>query len=162
MTKITKINYLNGIRLHRAIVAGIRNVVSHQDYLNKINVFPVPDGDTGTNMAFTLTAILDGSANKVTSRVDDMLALFADSALDGARGNSGAILAQFFQGFSDGAQGVSRFDPYSFSVAIQAGSEYARDALSEPQEGTILTVITDFSIRLKELVDEGIDDYILL
>ena len=82
MTKITKINYLNGIRLHRAIVAGIRNVVSHQDYLNKINVFPVPDGDTGTNMAFTLTAILDGSANKVTSRVDDMLALFADSALD--------------------------------------------------------------------------------
>lgn len=159
MTKITKINYLNGIRLHRAIVAGIRNVVSHQDYLNKINVFPVPDGDTGTNMAFTLTAILDGSANKVTSRVDDMLALVADSALDGARGNSGAILAQFFQGFSDGAQGISSFDAHSFSIAIQTGSEYARDALSEPKEGTILTVITDFSIRLKELVDDGVNDF---
>ena len=98
--KPIKINYLNGIRLHRAMVAGIHKVVSHQDYLNKINVFPVPDGDTGTNMSFTLTAILDASYNKVNSRVDDMLALVADSALDGARGNSGAILAQFFQGVS--------------------------------------------------------------
>ena len=157
--KPIKINYLNGVRLHRAMVAGIRKVVSHQDYLNKINVFPVPDGDTGTNMAFTLTTILDASYNKVNSRVDDMLALVADSALDGARGNSGAILAQFFQGVSDGASGVSQFDPLTFSIAIQKGSEYARDALSEPQEGTILTVITDFSNKLKELIESGVDDF---
>mgnify|MGYP006156372227 FL=1 len=157
--KPTKINYLNGIRLHRAIVAGIRKVVSHQDYLNKINVFPVPDGDTGTNMAFTLTAILDASFNKVNSRVDEMLAMVADAALDGARGNSGAILAQFFQGVSDGAAGVSQFDPLSFSNAIHMGSEYAREALSEPVEGTILTVITDFSNKLKELIEDGVEDF---
>ena len=157
--KMTKINYLNGTRLHHAIVAGIHKVVSHQDYLNKINVFPVPDGDTGTNMAFTLTAILDASYNKVNSRVDDMLALVADSALDGARGNSGAILAQIFQGVSDGASGVSQFDPLTFSTAIQKGAEYARDALSEPQEGTILTVITDFSNKLQELIESGVDDF---
>ena len=157
--KSTKINYLNGIRLHRAIVAGIRKVVSHQDYLNKINVFPVPDGDTGTNMAFTLTAILDASFNKVNSRVDEMLAMVADAALDGARGNSGAILAQFFQGVSDGAAGVSQFDPLSFSNAIHRGSEYAREALSEPVEGTILTVITDFSNKLKELIEDGVEDF---
>jgi len=155
----TKINYLNGIRLHRAMVAGIRKVVSHQDYLNKINVFPVPDGDTGTNMAFTLTAILDASFNRVNSRVDDMLAMVADAALDGARGNSGAILAQFFQGVSDGAVGVSQFDPQSFSNAIQRGSEYAREALSEPVEGTILTVIADFSNKLKDLIEAGVDDF---
>jgi DegV family protein with EDD domain len=155
----TKINYINGIRLHRAMVAGIRKVVSHQDYLNKINVFPVPDGDTGTNMAFTLTAILDASFNKVNSRVDDMLSMIADAALDGARGNSGAILAQFFQGLSDGAIGVSQFDSLSLSRAIQKGSEYARQALSEPQEGTILTVITDFSNRLNELINSGVDDF---
>ena len=157
--KQTKINYINGIRLHRAIVAGIRKVVSHQDYLNKINVFPVPDGDTGTNMAFTLTSILDASFNKVNSRVDDMLAMVADAALDGARGNSGAILAQFFQGLSDGAAGVAQFDPLSFSNAIQTGSEYAREALSEPVEGTILTVITDFSNKLKESIECGVEDF---
>ena len=159
MNKPTKINYLNGIRLHRAIVAGIRKVVSHQDYLNKINVFPVPDGDTGTNMAFTLTYILDASYNRVNSRVDDMLAMVADAALDGARGNSGAILAQFFQGLSDGASGVSQFDPLTFLNAVQTGSKYARDALSEPVEGTILTVITDFSNKLNELVEAGIKDF---
>ena len=157
--KPTKINYLNGIRLHRAIVAGIRKVVSHQDYLNKINVFPVPDGDTGTNMAFTLTAILDSPFNKVNLRVDEMLAMVADAALDGARGNSGAILAQFFQGVSDGAAGVSQFDSLSFSNAIHMGSEYAREALSEPVEGTILTVITDFSNKLKELIEDGVEDF---
>jgi DegV family protein with EDD domain len=157
--KPTKINYLNGKRLHRAIVAGIRKVVSHQDYLNKINVFPVPDGDTGTNMAFTLTAILDASYNRVNSRVDDMLAMIADAALDGARGNSGAILAQFFQGLSDGASGVSQFDPLTFSNAVQTGSEYAREALSEPVEGTILTVITDFSNKLRELIEAGVEDF---
>ena len=159
MKKTVKINYIDGIRLHRAIVAGIQNVVSRQDYLNKINVFPVPDGDTGTNMAFTLTAIMDGSINKVKYRVDDMLELVADSALDGARGNSGAILAQFFQGFSDGAQGVSRFDTDSFSKAIKTGSDYSRDALTEPKEGTILTVITDFSKCLIESVNNGVNDF---
>ena len=116
--KSTKINYLNGIRLHRAIVAGIRKVVSHQDYLNKINVFPVPDGDTGTNMAFTLTAILDSPFNKVNLRVDEMLAMVADAALDGARGNSGVILAQFFQGLSDGAAGIEKMNPESFFFLI--------------------------------------------
>ena len=59
--------------MHRAITAGIQNVISRQDYLNKINVFPVPDGDTGTNMAFTLTSILDGTINQVHTRVDQML-----------------------------------------------------------------------------------------
>ena len=159
MSQLTKINYLDGIRLHRAIVAGIRKVVSHQDYLNKINVFPVPDGDTGTNMAFTLTAILDVSFSRDNSRVDDMLAMVADAALDGARGNSGAILAQFFQGLSDGASGTSQFDAQTFINAVQTGSEYAREALSEPVEGTILTVITDFSNKLRELIEAGVEDF---
>ena len=154
-----KTKYLNGIRLHRTFVAGIRKVLAHQDYLNKINVFPVPDGDTGTNMAFTLSAILDGTASKVHSRVDKMLELVADSALDGARGNSGAILAQFFQGFSDGSSGLERMSTKDFSNAIKLASEYSREALSEPVEGTILTVITDFSNKLRSLIDNGVDDF---
>ncbi len=157
-----KITYLNGIRLHRTIVAGIHSVISRQDYLNKINVFPVPDGDTGTNMAFTLSAIMEGTAGKVNSRADDTLTLIADSALDGARGNSGVILAQFFQGMSDGVSDVRRMEPHHFSNAIKFGSDYAREALSEPREGTILTVLTDFSNELVRLIDNGVDDFIIL
>mgnify|MGYP001026003066 FL=1 len=156
---MNKITYLDGARLHRAMVAGVNNVLSRQDYLNKINVFPVPDGDTGTNMAFTLTSILDSTSNMVHPRVDDMLALIADAALDGARGNSGVILAQFFQGLSDGAAGVEKMTPESFAKAVKFGAEYARDALAEPQEGTILTVLTDFSNRLIELIQSQNHDF---
>ena len=92
---MNKITYLDGKRLHRALVAGVNNVICRQEYLNKINVFPVPDGDTGTNMVFTLTSILDSTHKQVCFRADEMLALIADAALDGARGNSGVILAQF-------------------------------------------------------------------
>ena len=63
---MNKITYLDGSRLHRALVAGINNVISNQEYLNKINVFPVPDGDTGTNMAFTLSSILDSINNTLS------------------------------------------------------------------------------------------------
>ena len=150
-----KIININGFMLHRAIVAGIRKIVAHQDYLNKINVFPVPDGDTGTNMAFTMNAILDGTENHVHTRIDDMLEAVADSALDGARGNSGAILAQFFQGLSDGSVGLESMNAKQLSIAFSKGSEYARDALSEPKEGTILTVINDFSKELERLANEG-------
>ena len=143
---------LNGVELHRAIVAGIQKIVADQDHLNKINVFPVPDGDTGTNMAFTMTTIVDKTSSNVDSRIDNMLEAVADAALDGARGNSGAILAQFFQGFSDGSIGLSDMNIIGFATAIKKGSEYAREALLEPKEGTILTVIHDFSSSLDELV----------
>ena len=155
---MNKITYLDGTRLHRALVAGVNNVLSRQEYLNKINVFPVPDGDTGTNMAFTLTSILDSTKKNISPRVDDMLAHIADAALDGARGNSGGILAQFFQGLSDGAAGVDKMTPESFSKAIQFGAEYARGALAEPKEGTILTVLTDFSNHLILLIREQTHD----
>ena len=130
--------------------------------MNKINVFPVPDGDTGTNMAFTLTSILDGTINKVHNRVDEMLEKVADSAIDGARGNSGAILAQFFQGFCDGSNEVKKHTPETFSNAIKVGADYAREALAEPTEGTILTVITDFSNELIKAKENSAIDFVQL
>ena len=156
---MNKITYLDGARWHRALVAGANNVLSRQEYLNKINVFPVPDGDTGTNMAFTLTSILDSTVQIIHPRADDMLALIADAALDGARGNSGVILAQFFQGLSDGAAGVDKMTPESFAKAVKFGAEYARQALAEPTEGTILTVMTDFSNHLIELIESKNYDF---
>ena len=156
---MNKITYLDGARFHRALVAGINNVISNQESLNKINVFPVPDGDTGTNMVFTLTSILDTTSNNIHPRVDDMLASIADAALDGARGNSGVILAQFFQGLSDGSAGIEKMDSESFSNAIKYGAEYAREALAEPKEGTILTVLTDFSNHLIQLLSTKSYDF---
>ena len=156
---MNKITYLDGTRWYRALVAGASNVLSRQEYLNKINVFPVPDGDTGTNMAFTLTSILDSTKQKIHPRSDEMLALIADAALDGARGNSGVILAQFFQGLSDGAAGIEKMTPENFAKAVQFGAEYARQALAEPIEGTILTVLTDFSNHLIELIESQNCDF---
>lgn len=137
--------YLDAEAMRQALRNGVQRVIASQDGLNRINVFPVADGDTGTNMALTV-----GAMGGVLEAADDwpldrLLAAAADALLDGARGNSGAILAQFFQGVSDTAAELSRFTVETFSRAIVAGSDYARDALSEPREGTILSVIDAYA-----------------
>ena len=154
-----KITYLNGERLHRAITVGIHKVISKQEYLNKINVFPVPDGDTGTNIAFTLNSVLNGTKNLSSQRADSVLSKIADSALDGARGNSGVILAQFFQGFNEGAEGCDVLDVKNFAVAVKSGADAAREALAEPKEGTILTVIQDFSLKINAEASNNTNDF---
>tara|TARA_Y100000588_G_scaffold139582_1_gene153411 strand:- start:1789 stop:3582 length:1794 start_codon:yes stop_codon:yes gene_type:complete len=156
---MNKITYLDGVRLYYALVAGANNVIAHQKYLNKINVFPVPDGDTGTNMAFTLTHILDAIEKTIYRDIDKMFACIADAALDGARGNSGVILAQFFQGLSDGSAGIIKMTTKDFSKASQMGYEYARTALAEPKDGTILTILKDFSTTLIELTNSHTYDF---
>ena len=143
------IEYIDGIRLYRSLLAGLRRVVSRQEYLNKINVFPVPDGDTGTNMAYTLTSIEERIQNNAYSDIKKMSMAIADSALDGARGNSGAILAQFFVGFADGIKDVKKINTDEFSQAISHAKNYSYDALTKPREGTILSVIRSWSESLE-------------
>src|SRR3990167_5906319 len=155
-----KILYLDGTRLYRAIVAGIRQVISKQDYLNNINVFPVPDRDTGTNMALTLNAILESTYSFHDASIHALLDNVANAALNGARGNSGAILAQFFQGLSEGAKTVEEnMSTKNFVAAIATAVNYAHKALSEPKEGTILTILRDFSdeITHQQLTNNELD-----
>ena len=155
-----KIVYLDGTRLYRAIVAGIRQVISKQEYLNSINVFPVPDRDTGTNMALTLNAILEGTYSYRSATIHELLDNVANSALNGARGNSGAILAQFFQGLSEGAKTVDRhMTTKNFVAAIATAVNFAHKALSQPKEGTILTILRDFSdeITHQQLANNELD-----
>jgi uncharacterized protein len=149
------IRYIDGFRLHRALAVGIKRVISRQEHLNRINVFPVPDGDTGTNIALTLSAVLAGISSQMDRHVGNMLNALADAALDGARGNSGAILAQFFQGMSDGAGALPALSTRRFVKAVRLGAEYAREALAEPKEGTLLTVLTDFSTALDRRLQDG-------
>ncbi len=156
------IQYLDGIRLYRSLTAGLKRVVSRQDYLNRINVFPVPDSDTGTNMAYTLSSIEDGVQNTVYSDIHKMSLAIADSALDSARGNSGAILAQFFVGFSDALHDKSKLDTTQFAEAAQVAKSYAYEALVKPQEGTILTVIHDWANTLSTLAKDTFDFLFLM
>ena len=151
------IGYIDGFRLHRALHAGIQRVIARQEHLNKINVFPVADGDTGTNISLTLSAVLAGVTNNLDRHVGNLLNALADAALDGARGNSGAILAQFFQGMSDGATALRMLSVKRFTRAVRLGADYAREALSEPKEGTLLTVLTDFAESLEAQLANGLE-----
>jgi len=153
-----KIQYMDGLRLNRAINSGVRYLVSRQDYLNKINVFPVPDGDTGTNMAFTLTAVLEASMEQIESRVDILTNIIAEAAIDGARGNSGVLIAQFFVGFSEGCEGRKKLDCHTLVKAFKSGSISARDAMEDPKEGTILTIFQDLSDQIEIAVKNGTQD----
>ena len=149
--------YLDGDTLAEALVSGIHQVINEQDFLNRINVFPVADGDTGTNMSLSLGTGLAVLQQPGEKHLGTMLASLADALLDGARGNSGAIVAQFFQGVSDSAGELTRFTTYTFSKAVNQGNEYAHDAMSNPREGTILSVIADFSDAVARHVSDARD-----
>jgi DegV family protein with EDD domain len=136
---------LDGVALSAAFRAGIHRLISREEVINKINVFPVPDGDTGTNLALTLQAVLVALRGAPEPHAGRVLTRVADAALDGARGNSGAILAQFLMGVADRAAQQPALSAADLADALAAGAAYARESLSEPREGTILTVLGDFA-----------------
>ncbi len=150
---------MSGYALRRALIAGIQRVIARRDEINRINVFPVPDGDTGTNMAFTLGAVLGAIQPRRQAHAGKLLMRAASEAIDAARGNSGAILAQYFQGVSEQLASARRLTPEALAMASSAGSIQARDALAEPREGTILSVIHAFSSEWSRQVQGGARDF---
>jgi DegV family protein with EDD domain len=156
------IRYLDAQRLLRALSAGIGNVFQRREYLNRINVFPVPDGDTGTNMAFTFKTILEATRSANDNRVDELLDHVAEAALDGARGNSGAIMAQYFHGFREATRGRRVLTATAFAEAAMRGAESAWTAMSQPVSGTLPSVLEDFSRELSQRVQAGVEDIRLL
>ena len=150
---------MDGETLAVALTSGIHRVLAEQELLNAINVFPVADSDTGTNMSLSLGAALGVLNAPGEKHLGMLLARIADALLDGARGNSGAIVAQFFQGMSDAAGDLSRFTTYTFAKAVALGNEYAHDALSKPREGTILSVIAAFDRAVASRVGTEREDH---
>lgn len=148
------VGYLDGRRLSRAVIAGARFVADRAEPLNKINVFPVPDGDTGTNLASTLQKVAAGIARLRQRHVREMSRALAEEAVGGARGNSGAILAQFFYGFSEGLPDRPRISTWDFGAAVVRAAESAYDAIARPVEGTILTVTRDWARYVSERAAE--------
>jgi DegV family protein with EDD domain len=156
-----KIAYLNGSRLKRALVAGSKRVIARHDYLNKINVYPVSDNDTGTNISITLTAGLKALALEHDETIPNILNTFADGTLEAARGNSGTIFAQFFQGLAEAGAAYDSIDPNEFIGVFAKASAHAYAAVSTPMEGTILTVLSDVATYLNTLTDIP-DDFAIL
>ena len=136
-----RIEYLDGLRLRRALVAGCEFVQQRRAELNRINVFPVPDGDTGTNLALTAAAIADCLRTSTDGRIDVVARAAADAAILGARGNCGMILSHFLLGFGDAVHGQERLTAPAFSVAMTEATEHVYRSLERPVEGTIITVM---------------------
>jgi DegV family protein with EDD domain len=156
------IGYLDGNRLSRAVIAGAHFVAERAEPLNRINIFPVPDGDTGTNFASTLQKMAAAVARLRQRDVREMSKTLADEAVGGARGNSGAILAQFFCGFSEGLPDQPRVTTQGFGSAVVRASESAYAAIARPVEGTILTVIRDWARHVAERAKHVADFGVLL
>ena len=131
---------LNGALFADMVRGGAQNLRANAQVVNDLNVFPIPDGDTGDNMSLTMeggSAALRGVASTALSFIADK---FASGALLGARGNSGVILSQFFAGVAKGLSDVERADAAAMAKAFQSGVKQAYNAVLTPTEGTILTV----------------------
>ena len=135
------VRYLDVARLQRALAAGLKKLIAEREYLNRINVFPVADGDTGNNLAQTARAALKPLVGSAHASVRRLLDAVAEAALDGAQGNSGTILAQYFQGLADALEDNPRVSTREFVKALSAAAKGTRAALENPREGTIISVI---------------------
>ncbi|MBN2207524.1 MAG: DegV family EDD domain-containing protein [Candidatus Aminicenantes bacterium] len=138
-----KIRYLSGNRLYYAVLAGGNAVIRDQAYLNKINVFPVPDADTGTNLASTMRFIAERA--RASRSPKTTLDSIADAAITGARGNSGIIFAQFLYGLAQEVRNDLHLTTRAFGESVRRAVGYARSAIAHPVEGTMITLIHDWA-----------------
>lgn len=153
------IKELDGRQLYLSFLSGAQRIFENQKLLNKINVFPVSDADTGTNLASTMRSIMD--AIIPTDNPKETAVALADAAITGARGNSGIIFAQFLYGFSNEIKAAENLDTRMFAESMKNAVKYAYEAIANPVEGTILTVIREWADYLDKVKD-FIDDFIRL
>ena len=153
---VQTIKELDGKQLYYSFLAGAQRIFEQQKLLNKINVFPVADADTGTNLASTMRSIMD--AIIPTENLKQTAVALADAALIGARGNSGIIFAQFLYGFSNEINPNEALTVKSFAESVKKAVAYAYDAISNPVEGTILTVIKEWA-EYVYLLKDTFDDF---
>jgi uncharacterized protein len=152
------IKVLDGRSLYYAFLAGAQRVFENQGLINKINVFPVADADTGTNLASMMRSIVDSPIP--TDNIKVTASALAEAALVGARGNSGIIFAQFLFGFSNEIEGKEEFTVDNFAKSIRSAVSYAYEAIANPVEGTMISVIrewAEFIYKMKELIDDFVE-----
>ncbi len=142
----------------RMFLAGARNLEAKKDWINELNVFPVPDGDTGTNMTMTVLSAAREVAALGQPDMKELARAIASGSLRGARGNSGVILSQLFRGFTKGVENHTKLTVPVFADAFAKAVETAYKAVMKPKEGTILTVARGGAEKAAELSEEGETD----
>lgn len=151
-------NTVDAKMLGRMFLAGAKNLEAKKEWINELNVFPVPDGDTGTNMTLT---IMSAAKEVAAMKEPDMMTLakaISSGSLRGARGNSGVILSQLFRGFTKGIRENEEITIPILAAAGEKAVETAYKAVMKPKEGTILTVAKGASMKARELADAGETD----
>jgi len=151
------ISYLDGPRLRRSLLAAAQWVAAGREELNRINVYPVPDGDTGTNFHLTMKSISDALQRTGDAPLPEISRAAAQSAVMGSRGNSGMMLSHFLVGFDEGVGAKFRMNGRDLAVAIRQGFTRLEAALENPVEGTILTVCRATATGAEEQVRQGGD-----
>lgn len=155
------ITRLDGQLLSRMVIAGANELTQNKQLVDAMNVFPVPDGDTGTNMSLTVLAAAKeaekNAALKADARIEEIAKVAASGALRGARGNSGVITSQLFRGFSKGLEGLAEAGVKELAAAVEQGVKTAYKAVMKPKEGTILTVARGCAEAAARLAEETED-----
>lgn len=155
------VNTIDAKMLAKMFLAGAKNLESRKEWINELNVFPVPDGDTGTNMTLTImSAAKDVAAMEANNDLDmqSLAKAISSGSLRGARGNSGVILSQLFRGFTKTIRESETIDIPLLAQACERAVETAYKAVMKPKEGTILTVAKGASLKARELADAGETD----
>lgn len=146
---------LDGQAFKQLLLAAMSWLEQHYQIVNQLNVFPVPDGDTGINMLLTMQSAYSEIAELDDAHVGNITRKFAKGAVNGSRGNSGVILSQIWRGFGVALRDLDVVDAAAFANACQTGSNFAYDAAPKPaREGTILTVIREVAERAQEAVKQ--------
>ena len=151
-----------GAVLKDMYLTGAALLEKNRAYIDSLNVFPVPDGDTGTNMSMTMQSAAREIQNCKSDSVSDVASAASLGALKGARGNSGVILSQIFRGFARALSGKEEMTAEDFSIALTAGSEAAYKAVMKPKEGTMLTVARMMAEAVAEEAKTGANLYKLI
>ena len=152
-------NTIDAKILAKMFLAGAKNLESKKEWINDLNVFPVPDGDTGTNMTLTIMSAAKDVAAMENIDMTSLCKAISSGSLRGARGNSGVILSQLFRGFTKSVRNSDNLDIPMFADAFEKAVETAYKAVMKPKEGTILTVARGGAVRARELADEGCTDF---
>jgi dihydroxyacetone kinase-like predicted kinase len=146
---------MSGSQVRDMFEAAMTWLERHVDKVNAVNVFPVPDGDTGTNMFLTMRSTLQEADRCQSDAASAMLAAMSHGALMGARGNSGVILSQIIRGIAQAHESRDTMDAAAFAEGLAAGSDAAYKAVTRPAEGTILTVVREASETVRSRLDSG-------
>ncbi|MDD5898082.1 MAG: DAK2 domain-containing protein [Clostridia bacterium] len=154
-----QIKTIDGVLLRDMFVTGAAMLEKNREAVDALNVFPVPDGDTGTNMSLTMSSAVREVSQKEYLNAGEAAAAIAKGALRGARGNSGVITSQLYRGFSRALEGVERVTPVQFAAALKRGAETAYKAVMKPKEGTILTVARVIAEEAVKQAERAPEDY---